>query len=78
MIMSKVLGKGLDALIKKYDSEESSRYLSGQIPIDKIQPNTSQPRQIFDKIKMQELEWSIKKNGIIQPITVKELQDGNY
>ena len=59
--MSKVLGKGLDALIKKYDSEESSRYLSGQIPIDKIQPNTSQPRQIFDKIKMQELELSIKK-----------------
>ena len=39
MIMSKVLGKGLDALIKKYDSEESSRYLSGQIPIDKIKPN---------------------------------------
>jgi len=78
MIMSKVLGKGLDALIKKYDSEESSRYLSGQIPIDKIKPNTSQPRQIFDKIKMQELELSIKKNGIIQPITVKELQDGNY
>ena len=76
--MSKVLGKGLDALIKKYDSEESSRYLSGQIPIDKIQPNTSQPRQIFDKIKMQELELSIKKNGIIQPITVKELQDGIY
>ena len=76
--MSKVLGKGLDALIKKYDSEESSRYLSGQIPIDKIKPNTSQPRQIFDKIKMQELELSIKKNGIIQPITVKELQDGNY
>ena len=76
--MSKVLGKGLDALIKKYDSEESSRYLSGQIPIDKIKPNASQPRQIFDKIKMQELALSIKKNGIIQPITVKELQDGNY
>ena len=78
MIMNKVLGKGLDALIKKYDSEESSRYLSGQIPIDKIKPNASQPRQIFNKIKMQELALSIKKNGIIQPITVKELQDGNY
>jgi len=76
--MSKVLGKGLAALIKKYDSEESSRYLSGQIPIDKIKPNASQPRQIFNKIKMQELALSIKKNGIIQPITVKELQDGNY
>ena len=76
--MNKVLGKGLDALIKKYDSEESSRYLSGQIPIEKIIPNKSQPRQIFDEKKLAELALSIKKNGIIQPITVKELQNNNY
>jgi len=76
--MSKVLGKGLDALIKKHDSEESSRYISGQIPIDKIKPNTSQPRQIFDEKKLKELENSIKKNGVIQPITVKELKNGGY
>ena len=76
--MNKVLGKGLDALIKTYDSEESSRYLSGQISINKIKPNKSQPRQNFDPKKLKELELSIKKNGIIQPITVKELKDGHY
>ena len=76
--MNKVLGKGLDALIKKHDSEESSRYISGQIPINKIKPNASQPRQIFDENKLEELKKSIKKNGVLQPITVKELINGMY
>ena len=34
--MGKVLGKGLEALIKSNDSEENTKYLSGQIPIEKI------------------------------------------
>ena len=76
--MNKVLGKGLDALIKRYDSEESNRYLSGQIAIEKIKPNPSQPRQDFNQVKLEELKLSIKKNGVLQPITVKELDDGNY
>ena len=76
--MNKVLGKGLDALIKRYDSEESNRYLSGQIPIEKIKPNPNQPRQDFNQAKLEELKLSIKKNGVLQPITVKELDDGNY
>ena len=76
--MNKVLGKGLDVLIKKHDSEEGSRYISGQIPINKIKPNASQPRQIFDENKLEELKKSIKKNGVLQPITVKELINGMY
>tara|TARA_Y100000748_G_scaffold303029_1_gene306975 strand:- start:5563 stop:6405 length:843 start_codon:yes stop_codon:yes gene_type:complete len=76
--MNKVLGRGLDALIKRYDSEESNRYLSGQIPIEKIKPNPNQPRQDFNQAKLEELKLSIKKNGVLQPITVKELDDGNY
>ncbi len=59
--MNKVLGKGLDALIKRYDSEESNRYLSGQIAIEKIKPNPNQPRQDFDQAKLEELKSSIKK-----------------
>jgi len=76
--MNKVLGKGLDALIKRYDSEESNRYLSGQIAIEKIKPNPNQPRQDFDQAKLEELKLSIKKNGVLQPITVQELDNGNY
>ena len=57
--MDKVLGKGLEAIIKTNNTEESSRYLQGQININKIIPNENQPRQLFDDEKMEELIQSI-------------------
>ena len=76
--MAKVLGKGLEALIKMHDTEENNRYLAGQILIDKIIPNKDQPRQSFDDKKMQDLKNSIEKNGVLQPITVIELSVEKY
>ena len=76
--MAKVLGKGLEALIKMHDTEENNRYLAGQILINKIIPNKNQPRQSFDDEKMRDLKQSIQKNGVLQPITVKELSDEKY
>ena len=76
--MAKVLGKGLSALIKDYSTEEKSRYLTGQISIDKISPNKNQPRQTFDKKSMDELTQSIAEKGILQPITVMEETNGTY
>jgi len=76
--MTKKLGKGLEALIKTYDSNDQKRYLDGQIPIDKIQPNDTQPRQTFNDSKMQELINSIKEKGVLQPITVREIQNGTF
>jgi len=76
--MAKVLGKGLEALIKMHDTEENNRYLKGQILIKKIIPNKNQPRQSFDDEKMRDLKQSIQKNGVLQPITVKELSDEKY
>ena len=76
--MAKVLGKGLEALIKMHDTEENHRYLSGQILIDKIKPNKDQPRQFFNDEQMNDLKKSIQKSGVLQPITVRELSDGEY
>ena len=76
--MNKVLGKGLEALIKKHDTEETSRSLSGEISIEKIQPNPNQPRQIFDEKNMEELKQSIEEKGVLQPITVKQLKNGLF
>ena len=45
--MAKVLGKGLEALIKMHDTEENNRYLSGQILIDKIIPFTAGAKKRF-------------------------------
>ena len=76
--MAKALGKGLEALIKNHNTEESNRYLLGQIPISKISPNTNQPRQYFNNKHMEELKKSIKGRGVLQPITVRELSNEQY
>ena len=72
----KRLGKGLDALIPSYATESS--HIDGAVPIARIIPNRNQPRQEFDPKKLEELTASIKENGIIQPLTVRELEEGNF
>ena len=76
--MTKKLGKGLEALIKTYDANTQDHYLDGQILIKHIAPNKTQPRQNFNDEKMQELIESIKANGVLQPITVREIVNGKF
>lgn len=45
--------------------------LIGSIPISDIRPNPFQPRRAFDKAELAELEASLLKNGLLQPITVR-------
>lgn len=72
----KRLGKGLDALIPSYATDDS--HIDGAVPITKIISNRNQPRQEFNPDQMDELTSSIKENGILQPITVRELNNGNF
>ncbi len=74
----KRLGKGLEALITSYSTDEKKGQLDGALPIDVIAPNRNQPRQEFDDVKMQELIASIRENGILQPLTVRESTTGNF
>ncbi len=48
------------------------------IPIGSIRPNPYQPRKNFNKKSLEELSQSIKSFGLIQPISVRKLQNGNY
>jgi ParB family transcriptional regulator, chromosome partitioning protein len=48
------------------------------LPIDWIHPNPHQPRQNFDEDRIGELAQSIRANGIIQPITVCEVEKQRY
>ncbi len=48
------------------------------IDIDKISPNPSQPRQYFDRESIEELANSIKQFGLINPIRVRPIGNGNY
>ena len=74
----KRLGKGLEALITSYTTKDGDRYLDGAVPIEQIIANRNQPRQDFNPQEMQELTDSIKANGILQPLTVRDLDDGKF
>ena len=65
------LGKGLGALIPDEEvvAEKNSIDL---IDINRIKPNSKQPRKNFDEEKISNLAKSIKDNGIIQPLVLKE------
>src|SRR6056297_358194 len=75
------LGKGLGAIIpKKIDEvpeevEEATRKVA-EIPLDRIISNRHQPRKEFNELAMEELRNSIDKHGIIQPITVRQTEEG--
>ena len=74
---NKRLGKGLEALISSY-STDNDRYIEGAVPINQIIPNRNQPRQDFNSEQLSELAESIKKSGILQPLTVKETEGGKF
>ena len=48
------------------------------IPIESIKPNPYQPRKNFNQKALEELSQSIKSFGLIQPISVRKLQDNSY
>ena len=78
MASQKGLGKGLGALLGDFsvDSHENSPYKL--LPTYKIEPNPGQPRQDFDELELEALAESIAQHGIIQPLTVRELNSGYY
>ena len=83
------LGRGLGALISDVNSiqqaaakkpAEPARPLvsTSEIEISKIEPNPYQPRTEFDQEALEELAASIKLLGLIQPITLRPLDNGRY
>ena len=75
--MSNRLGKGIEALIRTRDLNKDE-YLDGFIKIDKIKINADQPRKYFDEKSLNELVQSIKEKGILQPITLKSIDNGEF
>ena len=66
------LGKGLSALIPDVPEPRTGPL---EVDIDRLSPNTFQPRAQADDRRLEDLAKSIKSNGVIQPIIVRKTGD---
>lgn len=86
MTKKRALGRGLDAILSSPDTDITSSDISGnyvvgavaELELHKIENNPFQPRSEFEELALEELAASIKKQGIIQPITVRKLGFDRY
>ena len=73
------LGRGLDALIDTADEIRTNGSSSiNEIRIEDIHPNPNQPRHEFDEAALAELAESIRQLGIVQPVALRQMDDGTY
>ena len=83
MDQKKELGKGIRALLGNMDNQKptpKAPALSSVsfIPLNYIETSPFQPRTEFDPTALEELAETIKLHGLIQPITVRRLNDHQY
>ncbi len=80
MTKKNALGRGLGALIEGVEKEVLERKVEANldIAVDSIDANPFQPRSSFDQQALEELAASIRKLGIVQPLTVRESAGGRY
>ncbi len=78
MAKKNALGRGLDALITLDDTETSGSSSINEISLSSITTNPDQPRREFDEESLNELAISIKQIGVIQPITLRKMDDDTY
>lgn len=78
MAKKPVLGRGLDALITIEEVKTEGSSSINEISLSEIKANPDQPRRVFDEEALRELATSIRQIGVIQPITLRQVEDGTY
>lgn len=78
MAKRNALGRGLDSLISINDIQTEGSSAISDIELDRISPNPDQPRRTFDEESLNELAVSIRELGVVQPLTLRLLDDGDY
>ena len=79
--MKKSLGKGLGSLIRSNETNfinKNQEITKTEAYITDILPNKNQPRKAFNSELLNDLAESIKINGILQPIAVREVDNDKY
>ena len=77
MARGKGLGRGLDAIFSDNAIESAAAGVT-ELRISDVEPKKDQPRKVFDQAALSELADSIAANGVIQPILVREAENGMY
>ena len=75
------LGRGLDAIFLDNTITEvttDKENTISNLKISLVDPKSDQPRKYFDKEALEELSESIRENGLLQPILVREYGEGRY
>lgn len=76
MTKRKALGKGLSALIPDGNGLSRGDETFFQCPIEDIEPNPYQPRQVFEGPELEAMKDSVKKDGILTPLLVTKTDQG--
>jgi len=85
-MLRKPLGRGLGALIESTSEEEVNGIHGGidagasvyfTVPLEQIAPSPFQPRKRFDPERLQELARAIESQGVIEPLVVRRIANGN-
>lgn len=72
------LGRGLDALISTDNVSTQGSSTINEVAISHIEANPNQPRREFDPVALEELANSIRQIGIVQPITLRQIDDERF
>ena len=74
------LGRGLDAIFldNTLETTQNKENTINTLKISLVDPKSDQPRKYFDKEALEELSDSIRENGLLQPILVREYGEGRY
>lgn len=78
MAKRNALGRGLDSLFSVGDVRTDGSSAISEIELSRISPNPDQPRRLFDEEALDELATSIRELGVVQPLTLRLSDDGNY
>jgi len=74
--LHKGLGRGLDALLSGGKSEKDE--MMRELNVASLKPGKYQPRSHMDETSLKDLAVSIKAQGVMQPILVRQIDDGSY
>ena len=78
VVLSEPIPREVVSLTEVSDTVDDSDRSTDEVPIEKIAPNPDQPRTQFKKEEIEELSNSIEKDGLLQPILVRRMDDGTY